>query len=398
VSLTEAKAVVGRLEEQLIRARATQQQATTAVAAATSSVESVRGQLAKLGAGLEGAPSETEVAASLAAIGKADQALALAQQRARTARDELSTAERQRAALADAERQAWAALGRARDSVVHLSAPELENADLAADWARLSAWASQQHEERSKRQAELDAAAADLRRQVAEAAADLAALLAEHGIAAVTEPARAEAAVATAKAHAASRLAAVRDNRAKAARLDEEIAVHKEAEQVASMLGNLLRATAFERWLCGEALDSLVTEASGVLLELSAGQYKLGRDERNDLIVIDYADAGATRPVHTLSGGETFQASLALALALSRQVVGLSSGMREMNSMFLDEGFGTLDPDTLEVVGSTLERLAADSDRMIGIVTHVSDLADRAGTRFLASRSGATSTLRKVGP
>jgi exonuclease SbcC len=244
----------------------------------------------------------------------------------------------------------------------------------------------------------LDATATALARQLAEAVETLTALLAGHGIAGITDLVRAPAAVATARANAAHRLAAVRDDRAKAARLDDEIGRHKEAEQVASMLGRLLRADEFERWICGEALDSLVAEASLVLLELSGGQYKLGRDQRNELLVIDYADAGATRPVHTLSGGETFQASLALALALSRQVVGLSAGQREMNSMFLDEGFGTLDADTLETVGTTLERLAADSDRMIGIITHVSDLADRAGTRFVVSRTATTSTLRKESP
>ena len=127
----------------------------------------------------------------------------------------------------------------------------------------------------------------------------------------------------------------------------------------------------------------------------SGGQYQLDRDDRNDLVVIDYQDAGARRPVHTLSGGETFQASLALALALSRQVIGLSAGMRDMNSMFLDEGFGTLDEDTLETVGTTLERLATDSDRMIGIITHVPALAERVPVRFVVSRTGATSTLRK---
>ena len=68
-------------------------------------------------------------------------------------------------------------------------------------------------------------------------------------------------------------------------------------------------------------------EASETLMELSAGQYQLDRDNRNDLIVIDHQDAGASRPVHTLSDGETFQASLALALALSRQVIGLSAGI-----------------------------------------------------------------------
>jgi len=69
--------------------------------------------------------------------------------------------------------------------------------------------------------------------------------------------------------------------------------------------------------------------------------------------------------------------------------------MRDLNSMFLDEGFGTLDPDTLETVASTLERLAADSGRMVGIVTHVGALAERAPVRFVVSRSGATSSLHE---
>jgi exonuclease SbcC len=130
-------------------------------------------------------------------------------------------------------------------------------------------------------------------------------------------------------------------------------------------------------------------------MELSAGQYELDRDERNELVVIDHADAGARRPVHTLSGGETFQASLALALALSRQVIGLSAGMRDLNSMFLDEGFGTLDEDTLETVAATLERLAGGSGRMVGVVTHVPALAERVPVRFVVSRAAGTSALRK---
>ena len=154
------------------------------------------------------------------------------------------------------------------------------------------------------------------------------------------------------------------------------------------MLGSLLRANTFERWLCSEALDSLVLEASATLMELSGDQYQLDRDDRNDLVVIDYNDAGTRRPVHTLSGGETFQASLALALALSHQVIALSAGMRDLNSMFLDEGFGTLDEDTLDTVATTLERLAADSGRMVGIVTHVAALADRVPVRFVVSRDG----------
>ena len=201
--------------------------------------------------------------------------------------------------------------------------------------------------------------------------------------------------MAAARVHSEKELEAVRHALSQAARLDRQIAEAREEEQVASTLGGLLKANAFERWLCSEALDSLVDEASATLMALSGGQYQLDRDERNELVVVDFEDAGARRPVHTLSGGETFQASLALALALSRQVVELSSGMRDLNSMFLDEGFGTLDPDTLETVASTLERLAADSGRMVGIVTHVAALAERVPVRFVVSRSGATSSLRE---
>jgi len=259
----------------------------------------------------------------------------------------------------------------------------------------LTTWARAQHTDRSQRQPELDGKAATLQQRVRGDMEAITGLLAEHDITDVADPTRAPAAVAARTVRAENELKAVRQDRKKAAKLDGQIRQRSEEEQVASMLGQLLRAGSFERWLCSEALDSLVEEASVTLMELSGGQYQLDRDDRNDLVVIDYEDAGARRPVHTLSGGETFQASLALALALSRQVVGLSAGMRDLNSMFLDEGFGTLDEDTLETVGTTLERLAADSDRMIGIITHVAALAERAPVRFVVSHTGATSGLRK---
>ncbi|HEV2244359.1 MAG TPA: SMC family ATPase [Streptosporangiaceae bacterium] len=278
--------------------------------------------------------------------------------------------------------------------MVGLGAPEVDAADLAAAWDTLGAWAIAQRAGRDERQPGLAAAARDLGQQLARGADALTALLAEHGITGLTDPARITAAVAEARTRAEKELEKVRQTLKQAARLDRQIAETREEEQVASTLGGLLKANAFERWLCSEALDSLVDEASATLMALSGGQYQLDRDERNELVVVDFEDAGARRPVHTLSGGETFQASLALALALSRQAVELSSGMRDLNSMFLDEGFGTLDPDTLETVASTLERLAADSGRMVGIVTHVAALAERVPVRFVVSRAGATSSLQ----
>ena len=96
-------------------------------------------------------------------------------------------------------------------------------------------------------------------------------------------------------------------------------------------------------------------DAGATLLELSGGQFELTHDGR-DFAVVDHADADSVRPVRTLSGGETFQASLALALALSAQLAGLAAGgTARLDAIVLDEGFGTLDEATLDVVASTLE-------------------------------------------
>jgi DNA repair protein SbcC/Rad50 len=336
-----------------------------------------------------------EVAAALSAIAESDRALEVARRAAAERRAALAASERERAALSAGEAKARTRLTGARDSVVPLGAPALDNADLAASWESLAAWALAEHEKRNERLAWLATAAGSARQEVIDAETSLAELIGGHGISDARDLSRAAVVVEKHRVQAAGRLAALREDRARAAALDEQIRAYRQEQQVATMLGQLLRATTFERWLCGEALDSLVIEASKTLMELSGDQYQLDRNERNELFVIDYQDAGAKRPVSTLSGGETFQASLALALALSRQVIELSAGLRDLNSMFLDEGFGTLDADTLETVGSTLERLAADSDRMIGIVTHVPALADRVPVRFVVSRTGITSALRK---
>jgi exonuclease SbcC len=393
--LTAAKAAAATATQQRKRAAEAQTVAARAAAAALTAVHGTRQRLDKYAAYLAKAPAEADVAASLTAIAGAAAALRTARRDAATAKAECGEAERARAALTDEEKKAWARLRAARDSVVPLGAPVLEDSHLVTSWTALTTWAAKQHGTRAEHQAELDAQATDLRKQVVDGTAGLTRLLAGHGITGVTDPTRAAAAVAAQAARAENELAAIREAIKKAAELDGEIRAAREEEQVAAMLGRLLQARKFEGWLCSEALDSLVAEASVTLLELSGGQYQLDRDERNELVVIDYADAGARRPVHTLSGGETFQASLALALALSRQVVGLSGGMRDLNSMFLDEGFGTLDADTLETVAITLERLAADSDRMVGIVTHVPELAERVPVRFVVSRSGSGSALRK---
>jgi exonuclease SbcC len=393
--LTRTQAAVDLADKRLRGERNTYEKAASAATKASGIIDRTREQAEKLSATLTPAPGEAEVLASLEAILRTDTDLNRKHQETQAARIAVTQAEKARESLDEEEGQARRLLANTRDAVVQFGAPAIEGADLAAAWETLTGWAKAQHAERSQRQPGLDTAAAALKEHATSQEQALLGLLAEHGITEISDPAHAALAVARQEEKAVSQLADVRKNRKKAAEYDEQIRAYREEQQVANMLGNLLKANSFERWLCGEALDSLMTEASETLMELSGGQYQLSRDDRNELIVIDYQDAGAERPVHTLSGGETFQASLALALALSRQVIGLSAGMRDLNSMFLDEGFGTLDEDTLETVATTLERLATDSDRMIGVITHVPALAERVPVRFVVSHAGGTSALRK---
>jgi exonuclease SbcC len=83
-------------------------------------------------------------------------------------------------------------------------------------------------------------------------------------------------------------------------------------------------------------------------------------------------------------------------LALSAELSTMSSTAARLDSIFLDEGFGSLDPDSLEVVAATLERLA-QGDRLVGVVTHVQGLAERIPTRFTVARSSRTSTVVREG-
>ncbi len=203
-------------------------------------------------------------------------------------------------------------------------------------------------------------------------------------------------AVAAALERARAAVRRVEERRAAAADLTAKQEEAQREQRVARLLGDLLRADRFPRWLVTEAVELLVAEASANLAALSGGQFDLTYED-SDFYVIDHADADARRSVRTLSGGETFQASLALALALSSQISALAAaGAARLDSIFLDEGFGTLDAETLEVVATTLETLA-HGERMVGVVTHVPALAERVPVRFRVTRNALTSTITREG-
>jgi exonuclease SbcC len=187
---------------------------------------------------------------------------------------------------------------------------------------------------------------------------------------------------------ALARLQELADLAEETARLEETIALNRE-------MGQLLSVSGFERWLVQSALDDLLARATDRLFELSAGQFSL-ESEDGEFSIRDHRNADEVRNVRTLSGGETFLASLALALALAESIADLATeGGPRLESMFLDEGFGTLDPDTLDIVATTMEELSA-SGRLIGIVTHIRDLADRMPVRFEVHKDATTARVERV--
>src|SRR5204862_7937464 len=130
-------------------------------------------------------------------------------------------------------------------------------------------------------------------------------------------------------------------------RVEAEVAAQREQERVAKLLALHLRSDHFEKWLLDEALSDLTAGATGLLRELSGGAYSLTLDSKTrDFAVVDHRNADELRAVRTLSGGETFLASLALALALAERVSEMAaSGAARLEALFLDEGFGTLDAE-----------------------------------------------------
>jgi exonuclease SbcC len=134
-----------------------------------------------------------------------------------------------------------------------------------------------------------------------------------------------------------------------------------------------LRSDRFQAYLLEETFRELVEGASDRLMGLT-NRYALQYDE-NSFHVVDHDNASERRRAETLSGGETFLASLCLALELSQQVQRAAGAVR-LESLFIDEGFGTLDTETLGVIADAIESLPT-AGRVVGIITHLGELTDR---------------------
>ncbi|WP_406666119.1 exonuclease subunit SbcC [Gallaecimonas sp. GXIMD1310] len=179
-----------------------------------------------------------------------------------------------------------------------------------------------------------------------------------------------------------------RDGEARASQqqLLAKLAEQRQALDLQQHLNSLIGSRSgdnFRRFAQGLTLEHLVYLANQQLARLH-GRYQLVRDTNSELglQVLDTWQADASRDTRTLSGGESFLVSLALALALSDLV----SKKTAIDSLFLDEGFGTLDADTLEVALDALDNLNA-SGKMIGVISHVDALKERIPVQIRVHKS-----------
>ncbi len=197
------------------------------------------------------------------------------------------------------------------------------------------------------------------------------------------------------------RLQQTLENHQKTTRKNQDIQTEiaqqrKELERWAALDGLIGSAggAEFNTFAQGLTLAQLVQLANRYLDQLNP-RYQIRRVPKTDLEleILDRDQADNIRPVKTLSGGETFLVSLALALGLSD----IAGRKTRIESLFIDEGFGTLDPQALDIAITTLENLQA-TGKMIGIISHVEALKDRISTQVQVVRQpGGNSTIRIAG-
>lgn len=353
---------------------ATQKEALPAQArtrdALTAAIEEVTARHRGLAERIE----QTSAAANTAASARASAEAAVTERRAEAAR----------AAKAFEVAQA--------DVLAAIASAAFEN-EQAVEGARISA------EERVERRSEVETFEQDLeaaRQSLAlavtaaegAATADIAAL---ETVFTATEGARAEAqdAVGVLRTRAegwAKLAAALEELRARSGNLGRRYQQVGALAAVAS--GDNPERVSFQRFVLAAFLDEVLALATVSLRRMSKGRYDLRRvsqleDRRRraglDLAVWD-AHTGQERPVSTLSGGESFCAALALALGLA-EVVQRHSGGTRLDAIFVDEGFGSLDPESLELALETLVELQSGG-RLVGLISHVPELQERIETRI----------------
>jgi exonuclease SbcC len=345
---------------------------------------------------------DTAITAAAQAAAAEPKLLAAAQlvRTAEAAATEVATARSQ--AEAEANRADFADLDAARAAVLDADARSVLEARIAAWDATAVALSDALQASEFGRLQELPADELDAHRRAVAATAEHTRADVARAEASYTAAAAAVDAARRAAERFAARRAEVDEHDAALQRLEAEAAtvVHL-AKLARGMAGQ--RRVALTTYVLRHWFERVVSAANVRLNDISSGRYALVRVDEGEtksertgltLHVID-AHTGEARTPRSLSGGETFYTSLALALGLA-DVVRAEAGGVDLDTLFIDEGFGTLDSDTLEQVMSVIDELR-DRGRVVGIVSHVTELKERIPERLEVRRlPDGSSALRVV--
>lgn len=183
-------------------------------------------------------------------------------------------------------------------------------------------------------------------------------------------------------------------------KISEEYGYVKDLDNVAG--GMNPKKLVFEQYVLASYFEEILRAANLRLLKMTGGRYEMSRPEQVgdgrsrdnlEIQVLDYY-TGKLRSVKTLSGGESFKASLSLALGMSDVIQAFHGGIR-VDTLFVDEGFGTLDGESLDQACETLQALV-EKDRLVGIISHVPELRERIDSQLIVHKTSSGSTVRIV--
>ncbi len=405
-------------------ARTAHATALAAVAAAQAGVDGASERVAEEAARLVDANADLEAVRAAAAALKAELAEgAAANERAEKALEECRTRHAATKSAAEKAETLRGAAVEVHESVLAQSeaaAQELLVALKAADFADEPAFLAVRRtgaeiDALEGQLREYDAALAAAKDRVKRATAAAKAVSAAPDLAALetaaTETAQARDEATSAVTAASKDRQQFRDALELIARLDADGAELRERYLIVARIADVAEdknplKLSFQRYVLGSYLDEVLGHASQHLQRMSGGRYRLQRAEgANDLrrasgldLAVFDEHSDRARPAGTLSGGEGFQASLALALGLAEAVQAHSGGVR-LETIFIDEGFGTLDPESLDqAIGMLLDLagVAAGEGRLVGIISHVPELRQRIDARLEVTPSERGSRARFV--
>ncbi len=347
-------------------------------------------QAADLEGLLAGAPPSEELASSIASLLKLLEARAETELRIAEAQHQADEAKARVDELSRRAAGLFETLLAARDLVAG-EKPPIPGEDPVAAWLSFVGWREGRVDERKADLHRLDQQVADAEKEAALALDETRGWLEGLGVEPNGSP---EANLALAEERRRAEIQELEKSIAEADELGGQIEAERGLTRVASSLGNHLRSSNFEAWLLEEAMETLVDGANKLLHELTGGAYSLIAT-RSQFEVVDHRNADLTRTTRGLSGGETFLVALSLSLSMAEQLAELTGTSSRLESVLLDEGFGSLDQESIDVVASVLDELAGQG-RTVGLVTHVPELAERIPVRFEVIKGPETSSIEKV--